>query len=1143
MSMTTLDPIVYPFDGVRVIEASAGTGKTWTIEALYLRLLLGHKCTPLRPDRILVVTFTNAATDELRRRIRERLAEAIRHFRGADTKDAFIEALARTYDDGERQAKADDLERAMQWMDEAAIHTIHAWCSQVLRRFPLAGRSLGAMDIQDDDELLLEIVRDYWRANCTDFSPAAHGVSGTLDSPDDLLEGIKRRLRTATPVNIGLEARLEQARTPVIEELRALRGQLAAAARDFEPFLAQARDAGRVKKGKLGAANVKRWLGQVDEWAALDDADDTDVMRLAVRNLSAPALAQCTADGAEPLSHALGDLLQRADEIAGSMDALLTGALYAHAAGWCAPRLAKLKDKRGIVGSDDLVVRVAAALRGTEGTAFAARLRERYPVAMVDEFQDTDATQWSIFGTVYGNADAGSLTLIGDPKQSIYAFRGADLETYLSARATAAGIHQLDTNYRTMEPLVAAVNRVFEQADDYAQGAFLHGDRIPFLPMKAHRTEADAGVNRVPARLVIWRHDEPLSGDALRTTMARTCAQRIVELLEDEGVRPGQIAVLVRSWREAEAVRWAMGLRGVRSVYLSEGDSVYGSPQATEVLRILDACAHPRDDRRVRAAFAMPLLNRSVAELARLGDDEAELEALMRRFLDYHLLWQDRGVLALLYRIAHDFELLASGADARALTNYLHLADLLQNEAASLDGEHAVLRTLQEHIEGGGKTASEEHVVRLESDDDVVRVVTIHKSKGLEYPLVFLPFATAPGRDTDDMAELQRLLYVALTRARHAAWIGVAPSTHYNKPSTHRSLLGYALNGGAMLAPDKLGERLAGLRGDEPAIEIESPPIPDGRTHTPIDPHASGKPARPWQPQPRKPWWIGSYSALALGPRRFEPVESGLEQALRDEDDLPVPPSVDDSIHRIPRGADTGNFLHGLLEWAAEAGFAGAADDDTARRAEILRRCRHRFDAGLWAQTLDRWLVALLSTPLPMTDEPPFPLSALTTYRAELEFHFGARDVSTTRIDDIVSGAVLPGEGRPGVTAGTMNGMLKGYIDLVFEHEGRYWVADFKSNALGNNDAAYTHAAMAAQILKKRYDLQFMLYTLALHRLLRARLGTAYDYDEHVGGAVYLFLRGINEPNGRGVFAMKPPRAAIETLDALFDGKEVGDVA
>jgi len=460
----------------------------------------------------------------------------------------------------------------------------------------------------------------------------------------------------------------------------------------------------------------------------------------------------------------------------------------------------------------------------------------------------------------------------------------------------------------------------------------------------------------------------------------------------------------------------------------------------------------------------------------------------------------------------------------------------------------------------------------------LVKVVTIHKSKGLEYPLVFLPFVCASGgtrpgqgyryhdgtgaqlellssgheaagesvRDAKSAAEraaLQedlRLLYVAMTRARHATWLGVAPVC-YNaakKPQVHRSAFGHLLSGGQEIDNGAIEGLLRAMAQGEPAISIDYMPAPDERLYVPPARDERPLPAREARLAKAEPWWIASYSALRYADSEVAAPETASDDVIVEYAGEVAAASADAAtIHAFERGAEAGTFLHDLLEWIAEEGFAAIAADPERLRDTVARRCERRgWEASI--DLLTHWLLVLLRTPLPLPDGGSFALDSLdeaSRYRAELEFLFEARRVDTLALDRIVREHTLAGAPRPALTADRVNGMLKGFIDLIVEHDGRWYVADYKSNWLGVDELAYTPAAMRHSILDSRYELQYALYLLALHRQLRSRLGGAYDYDTHVGGAIYIYLRGV-DGNGHGVHVERPTRVMIDALDALFEG-------
>ena len=817
-------------------------------------------------------------------------------------------------------------------------------------------------------------------------------------------------------------------------------------------------------------------------------------------------------------------------------------------------------------------------------------------------------------------------------------------------------------------------------------------------------------------------------------------------------VKPADMAVLVNDGQEARAIRRALRTQGIRSVYLSDSESVFATPVVGELLFWLQACAEPGSARAVRAALGTSLCGLDAERLLRLSQDELYWEVQVARFMQYRDIWRRQGVLPMIRRMLQDFrvvEQLLARDEERQLTDLLHLSELLQAASGQLEGEHALIRYLREQRRQpeGERDARKQ---RLESDDARVRVVTVHKSKGLEYPLVFLPYACAarevdpkasggktaflswhdaqgdlqltlcgsgelpPGvreqADEERLGEDLRKLYVALTRARHATWVGMAPMDRLAH-SAAGHLLGLAaapvirVPGGGR--DDDAGEAPAGVAGvresradsldgktmdavDDAAADAKPAPAGSlaGRVESQVAALvASARPGemamvqmageqrvqqeaplaeRPayWKTPPalaarRWPrWWIASYSALdredgvMAGPApaslpgdhdalRGGAALSGGHDALREVSVLPgsrdalrgdaarparrdghredsallgdsdapygdsvlterwaeqqgadaawqrqvqaralqdMPVDGMDSgvrqhasiaermagsfpggelvsdvlrpaagiqadgelagVHAFARGPQAGTFLHGLLEWAGRQGFAAVSADRALLAAQVRRRLQRVPAWQPWEDMLTGWLLQVLTQPLHSAVLPvSLPVLAdLQQYQVEMGFMLAVNGIDLPGLDTWVRANTLDGAPRPALLPGQLNGMLKGFIDLVFVHEGRYFVLDYKSNWLGSTDAAYRPETMAAAVLAHRYELQYLFYVLALHRLLKVRLPD-YDYDRHVGGALYLFLRGMSAPSG-GVFAARPSREVIETLDAAFAGRK-----
>lgn len=1214
MSVDTqpLRPLAMPLDGVRLIEASAGTGKTWTIAALYVRAMLGHGIDrPLLPPQVLVVTFTEAATQELRERIRARLVDAARAFRAGRADEPFLDELMAEYAPDDHAACARRLELAAQWMDEAAVFTIHGWSQRMLTQHAFGSGHAFVQTLEpDESELLAECVRDYWRQAFYPLDEAR--LAPILDewrTPEALLRALRPLLgggETTLRVNGDvLPHEVDMAATlagrAAWDEEAARR--LADAARSWladadalEALLTEAVRGKVLHNGWYKPDRMPLDLAAMRRFATSGDAAGFDIARYATARL-----AKATGKGKTPPSHpAFGALDHWQAWQAGKVG--VRHVVLADALRWVRERFAAQKRRRAQIGFDDLLLRLDRALAAPSGADLAATIRGQYPLALIDEFQDTDPLQYRIFRAIYGEAPEQGLLLIGDPKQAIYAFRGADIHTYLAARREARPPHySLDTNHRSSEGMVAAVNAVFGRAEAHATGAFHFDDRgLPFVPVQARgRKEAFTVDGEPQPAMQLWLLDDeaPVGVRMYRDQMAGACAARIVELLQaaDRGacgftgsdgtfvpLKPADIAILVRSHNEAAEMRAALTQRRVRSVFLSDRDSVLESVEAHDVLLWLRAVAEPSSDVAMRAALATRSLGLGYGELERLNVDERHWERRGQQLFELREVWRRGGVLAMLHRLLHVFDLparlLAAAGGERALTNLLHLAELLQQAAAKIEGEQALIRHLAERIADVASHHGDDQIVRLESDDHLVKVVTIHKSKGLEYPLVFLPFACASGaarggqgyryhdgdgaqlellsashddagdavreaKEAAERAALQedlRLLYVALTRARHACWIGVAPVCHNpsKKPQLHRGAFGHLLTGGVEIDNGAIEGLLRDLAREHPSIALDYMPAPHDTPYVPLSRDDAPRPARERRIARAKPWWIASYSALRHADDAVPAPETATDDIIVEYAAEPVAAAPDaTSIHGFERGAEAGTFLHDLLEWIAEEGFAAIATDPARLRDTVARRCERRG----WERHIDvltDWLLVLLRTPLALPDGRTFALAALDDarrYRAELEFLFEARGVDTLALDRIVREHTLDAAPRPALASDTVNGMLKGFIDLIVEHEGRWYVADYKSNWLGTDERAYTTDAMRRSILDARYELQYALYLLALHRQLRARLGGTYDYDTHVGGAVYLYLRGV-DGRGHGVHVERPPKAMIDALDALFDG-------
>jgi exodeoxyribonuclease V beta subunit len=1199
--MKALNAHTLPLHGRQVIEASAGTGKTWTLAALYLRLVLGHERTEaLLPPQILVMTFTDAATAELRERIRTRLSQAATYFdlsaQGRDLPtslkvDEFLEQLRDSFDKALWPRCALQLNCAAEWMDDAAIYTIHGWSRRMLTQHALESHNLFEQTrLENAEQLKLTLVQDYWREW---FYP----LSGdTLQHITPLIgQDPAKLLKTLSEMWKEQERKPREVLAPEITPTQAIDTHMAwqaqveaaaLAAREAwsETTLQALQEAGAQKKIKGSRADYfANWLKTLQAWASQSakaqvSKDEFKVLeRFTTQALQDKGWVE--AEGfaffaAMQTYVALFDTKPSTDKHIALHAAHAVGEAYKAA-----------KAQRAAFDFSDLLQNLHHAVMAEDGR-LATAIRQQYPVALVDEFQDTDPWQYGTLNRIYApNAcnESNLLVMIGDPKQAIYSFRGADLGTYLQARHDAQAtnndaLHTLTGNHRSSVGLVQAVNHVFlqnKQAFASNQGT------IEFVEVSAQGKEPALVVNgeeRPP--FTVWQMHPQGDAEVVSSTSylhhtAHVFADQMADLLNKGAASPGDMAVLVRSQKQADAVRHALRARLIPSVYLSDHTSVYQSSEATDLWRLLRAVASPRQTGWVRAAVGSRLWALDLQEVLATTQDEAQWEQLLEQFHQWHNLWQQHGVLPMLHQWLHSQHvaqrMLAQPDGERRLSNLLHLGELLQHAEQSLQGEHALVRFLGEQIQSQHHD-SDAQQARLETDALCVKVITYHKSKGLQYPLVFVPFAGAfavekkaktnfaqddEGEDDSDptatsVEEDMRLLYVALTRAQRGLWMGVAETKNDLSKATTKSDLKLSALSHLLMRKERgdLANQLHTLWGTCDHIQVaDLPELQHIRYQAPA---AIGAPKDALTPTRthHSLWWTASFSAITRGlvseSKRDEAVADAITDAQPDgvaasaASAIPAPePESISAWQSFPAGARYGTLLHDLLEWLSQNNWPVANENapEWAQQAwrDLLERKASWMQLDATQQTqLTPWLQAVVQTPLPLhaINAAPLTLRDLSTEHMwpEMEFNLEVSHVSATALDQLIQSHVFEDTPRPALQARVMQGMLTGSMDLVLQHDGRYWVVDYKSNKL----PSYDPFTLQDAVLHKRYEVQYVLYTLALHRLLKVRL-PGYDYAQHMGGAVYVFLRGI-DAEGAGVHVQRPPQALIEALDALFAG-------
>jgi exodeoxyribonuclease V beta subunit len=1129
-------PLDSPFEvelaGTRLLEAGAGTGKTWTLAALVLRLLLEQQ---IEIGRILVVTYTRAASGELRGRIRARLVDALAAFEAGRAAEPYLQTLLARLDATAARAR---LRLALESFDEAAIFTIHGFCQRALGETAFAAAHAFERElIADQGEMLAAVARDAWRREMATAGPLwAQWLIDHVKGPEGLAAVIRPHLgRIDARIDAPARADREGAERAFALAFGTAQAMWQADADRIADWLAGA----KLNQQSYGAKRMEPRIAALGAWLSTQPAllplpagiEHFGLTKITAKLNQGGQLPQ------HPFFAAMDVLLQAADALQAACESA-TRRLMQDFLLTARSELAERKRRSGQQTYDDLLVDLAQALDGSAGPRLVESLRARYRIALVDEFQDTDPLQLRIFGKVFGT-DGQPLIFVGDPKQAIYGFRGADVFAYLAARAQADTGYALLANRRSAPPLLKAVNALFARPLPFLL------DDMPYEPARAADMAREVcRIEDAAAPLTLWTMQAPEGGkgfskEAARIMAAEAVAVDIARLLglsatgrATLGERPlggGDIAVLVRRHRDGDLVRQALARHGIPSVS-GGGGSIWHSEEAAEIERLLLAVAAPAREGLVRAALATVLLGADAVQLAAWLRDETTWSAQLDRFHDDLLLFRERGFMAMWRRLLRRegvvARVLARPDGERRLTNYRHLAELLQvaeqGAAPDAEAEGLARHIVQQRLAPQG----EESQLRLESDAHLVRIVTLHAAKGLQYPVVYCPFlwlgpeedkkgwpvlahdmahheaqacldfgsegidGLRVASDREDAAEELRLAYVALTRAEHRCIVAWGKANN-----CARSPLAWLLFGpresvaeeprvwlARWLESHDETETLCALAAELDGA-LKAMPLPTEGA-VPMLPAASSPVGSPRRFAGRipSPWRVQSFSSLAA--QLAEEAETSDRDAVAHANAVPPAPTFSD-IQAFPRGTRAGSCLHALFE---RIDFQSRTPVGPTA-ATVLAAFGYTPD---WQPVLERLVTDVLGATLNANG-----LRLADVPRGErlieLEFAF------------------------PLGSAAERAGYMKGFIDLVFRQEDRWYIVDWKSNWLED----YGPASLAAAMQAHRYDLQARIYAAALQRALALR-EPQRDWEASFGGVFYLFLRGMAPGSMNGIHVSRP---------------------
>ncbi len=1163
--MQKLDPLNIPLQGQQLIEASAGTGKTFTIGLLYLRLLLQEKLTV---HEILVVTFTNSATDELRSRIRKRIREALDFYENRSVTKP-DELLCKLLSQSETNKSINILKDAMTGMDDAAIFTIHSFCRRILQEHAFESNAPLQLDfLESEQSLRKEIIENFWRMTFYPSSPQKTAwATKKWSDPEGLLSSISIALSKieAQCIPIIDKQQLQELEIKTTSAFKKALEMWPSSQVEVQAIFQGANCLSKNKKNGYSKDRIQTILEEINQ---LCFAEKMPWLLPETVHLLASSEMDKQLIGKRILpTHAFFTVFNDFFQLHCDFIEKFGFHVQQEALKFLLSEMDLYKQANSKIYFNDLLIKLHSTLNQKNSTELAQVISTRFPVALVDEFQDTDPLQYAIFKKIYSKNKKNGLLMIGDPKQAIYAFRGADIFTYIHARRDTAKTNRytMDTNYRASNSMVHGVNTLFQ-----TQSPFIYDQDIVFKPVKAGGAadETPATINKKPIHPFhcLFLPDIKYSKDNAALKSAKMSSYTIAKLLKHDKqhstligtkqIQAADIAVLVRTHREAAIMQRALAELGITSVYYSQ-NSVYASDEAQQFCYLFRALVNIEDDAAVRRCLLTDFFGMNGLQIYKLQSEQQQWEELLLALMNYRTCWQNQGLMPMLQQLFSRQKTVArslQGKDGeRKLTNILHLAELLQEISKKHTGIDNLLHYLEEQIRKPD-TESSAQQLRLESDENLVKIVTIHKAKGMEYPLVFLPFLwngrTLTTKDTlsfhnpdtfaqiidfgtgekqnlqlakkESLAEELRLLYVAVTRAQYSCYFCWG-----NISSMEKSAMAYLLDS----LQDKNSDIEQTLKNtfnnNKDLLKIIHHSEEDDLVRLHQDKKIKHTSVNQFKGEIKNTWRVTSYSQLITShfPEHHDKLTPAIsKQQNTDQTNVAT-------VFTFPKGATSGIFLHKILE---------IIDFNNQTYAELYELVKEQLEAhGFsqdWTKLVCQWIQQILTTLLDHNTGLCLQKITRKNRLDELGFHFSIQDLEISAFNEILKKHdIAPVQSQ----LVSMQGLMKGFIDLVFRYQDKYYIADYKSNHLGNDINDYCPDQLTNAMAEHRYDMQYLIYTVALHRYLTMRVPD-YKYSTHFGGAYYLFLRGLDQEKApkNGIFKIKPPWNLIKDLDTYFHKRE-----
>lgn len=1149
MEKTEFNPLNAPLSGSNLIEANAGTGKTYNITAIFTRMV-----TELQypVESILVVTYTNAAVSDLKAKIYQRLSDvlcamtALLSGKTFDSPDPF----PKDYAELRKDVLTNDiklLKSALRDFDQSSVFTIHSFCQRMLKESAFSGKV--AFDIEltgDSREIIRRPIYNFWRQTAYKAHSSVMPMLIKF-TPDKMIE-FYRQVQSNQSVEI-LKPETYTEENDIIRCVDELTSCFEAVISSYEAHASEVKELlNNKRKGfplyarTYSSRNVPESFKELEKLIKDNNIHcplkDTNKKIHRLTNESIEDKAK-----GEPVKHMFFDLVsewyEKEEEYQNLQNSFMTTIRY-NLCTYMEDVLEEHKRERDLQSYDDLISRMRASVIENDGhSPMTSSIKRKYLAALIDEFQDTDPYQYDIFETVFGR-HGRPFFMIGDPKQAIYSFRGADVFAYLKAATSSSRQYTLTKNFRSDPDLVEGINNFFHGNKPFIL------DQIEYKPSAGTDISLKANVDSKDLPPVtIWETENVKAEDVAIST-----ARHIAELLNksESGnasingakIKPSDIAVLCRSNPQMRLVKKALAECRVPAV-VSGSESVFASEEAIEITNVLKAVISPFNQSYIKTALATSAFGYTAKSIYDITDS-TDWDDISEEFRSYNDLLNLKGFAPMFFKLINGrrvYNRLASARNGeRKLTNYIHIAELAQKfEASKNAAPQDVLRYLTDKI-NSSELRDDEAELKMDSDENAVTIITIHKSKGLEYNIVYSPFLMFNSKsnaqknypkyhvddrfildltdseeskamsDNEENAENIRIAYVALTRAKSACFTAWG-----NCKDSDKSALSYLING---LHSKFESSTLHSFKTDK--INITLLPEQTVQTYS-YALTAPNKPNEIYSAEALQGWQINSFSRL---------VHSSSSVKDTDQFSLKVAemPVHQFDIFNFPKGAKAGTCLHECMEEIYFESFNPIEINEIVYNKLSL----FSFDTDYTSAVAGN-IQTILNKKMHNTK-----LANLKAgdYISEMEFQMSTESFSADKISNLFHESNLTDYANAASTLSftALQGYINGFADLIFFQNEKYYILDWKSNHLGMSIEDYSYDKMHEEMLGSHYYLQMYIYTLALHKYLNKTLPN-YSYEKHMGGGIYVFMRGVNNSGDEGIYFHKPDKNVIEGMEKL----------